>query len=125
MAKRQSTPTRPTSAAPRMTDEEFRAKGMVPFLRPSHVNEGEKLRLTGFNVRKDDQFVLEVVNAAGVPFNLGIRYGSPDHRIMFHAFHSQDFETWVGAVSVTIAPSTRGGEGFVNIKDASPDEPPF
>jgi len=107
-----------------MTDEEFRARGMVPFLRPTHVTDGEEMKLTGFNIRKDNQFIIEVTNRAGLAFNLGIRYGSPDHRVLFHGL-GETWESWRGSITVTIAPSTRGGEGFVNVKDASPDEPPF
>src|SRR4051812_41249143 len=85
MAKQQFRPKRE-----RMTDEQVRAQGFNPFVRPEHVSEGQRLKLTGFNRKKDqgtprEQIVCEVETEAGDTFDLGVRVGSPDHRILHKA----------------------------------------
>lgn len=120
MPRRPAQPERP-ARAPRLSDDALRSRGMVPFLRPEHVTEGEQLKLTGFNnERRDDgQIVCEVENRDGKRFNLGIRKGSPDHRQMHHGI-GPNFNAWNGHVSVTIAKGrTKDHPGFVNVVDAS------
>lgn len=120
MAKRPA-PAPPSRPVPgRLTDDQLRARNMMPFLRPNHVQENEQLRLTGFNnAREDNQIVCEVENEAGQSFNLGVRRGSPDHRVM-HKTLGADYNRWTGHVVVTISKArTSGHPGFVNIKDAS------
>lgn len=110
-----------TSTRPRMSDDELRNRGMMPYLRPEHVSEGESLRLTGFNNERanDGQIVCEVENREGKRFNLGIRKGSPDHRVMHHQI-GPDFTKWNGHVTVVIGKGrTAGHPGFVNVADAS------
>lgn len=133
MAKRPSTPapapqrqpnTRPTRE--RESEQSMRDRGITPFIRPEHVHDGEWLKLTGFNAIRErntdrEQFTCEVENENGTVFTLGIRNGSPDHRILHRRFGA-DFRSWVGAVQVTIGEGRKGGS-FVNVKDADTDSP--
>lgn len=141
MAKR--SPSRASAAPaarPRMTDDQLRAKGFVPFLRPEHCQDGEWFQLTGFNAlhmpgTEREQITCEVENENGNQFTLGVRQGSPDHRILHHAF-GKDWRGWAGSVQVTIADGRRRDANnnkvqFVNVKAAdtrppvwSADEPP-
>lgn len=124
MAKRQAPQGPQGPRGPRMSDDQLRARNMMPFLRPNHVTENEQLRLTGFNALRDqgtakEQIICEVENEAGTQFNLGIRMGSPDHRVM-HRNIGPDWRSWRGSVTVTIARGRVAGHpGFVNVKDAS------
>lgn len=125
MAKKATRPT--ATGKPRMSDDDVRSQGFNPFIRPEHVKEGQALKLTGFNRKKDigtprEQIVCEVETAAGDTFDLGVRTGSPDHRVLHRALGS-DWEKWHGAVIVTIR--QRDTVAFVNIASAEPDEPPF
>jgi hypothetical protein len=124
MAVRKRAPGAPEPA--KLTDEEYRAKGLVPFLRPGHVRDGEQLKLTGFNVvQPDGQIVCDVANAAGIMFRLGVREGSPDHRCLHYKLGPEP-KKWLGSVTIAIAPGrTPDHPGFVNVADAEPDEPPF
>lgn len=118
MAKRQT-------RRPRMDDADLRAKGFDPFLRPEHTKDGESFELTGFNSidrqNPREQFKVQVRNAKGETFMLGIREGSPDHRIV-HTALGGNYREWRGSVTVTIADGTKGGK-FVNVATASDDAP--
>jgi len=115
-----------------MSDDELRAKGFAPFLRPEHCAEGEWLMLTGFNAlykpgTEQEQITCEVENENGNQFKLGIRQGSPDHRILHHAF-GHDWRGWKGSVQVTIATGKRKADDgstvkFVNVKEADNQVP--
>lgn len=129
MAKRQA----PRNAqAPlkreRESDDSIRNRGLTPFLRPEHVAEGEWLKLTGFNsVRERDtdreQIVCEVENESGHTFSLGVRNGSPDHRVLHRTFGG-DHRRWIGGVKVTIAEGTKQrGTRFVNVAEADKTGP--
>jgi hypothetical protein len=106
----------------------MRARNLTPFLRPEHVISGESLKLTGFNAMRDrdtdrEQVICEVENEHGHTFSLGVRTGSPDHRILHRTF-GESFRQWRGTVTVTIAPGrTRDHAGFVNVKSADTDYP--
>lgn len=115
------------TARERESDESMRARNVTPFLRPEHVSDGEWLKLTGFNAMKDrdtdrEQYILEVENEHGHTFSLGIRTGSPDHRI-FHRSFGEAFRQWRGSVQVTIADGRRGDVQFVNVKAVDHDWP--
>jgi hypothetical protein len=123
MAKKQS---RPTSTArqerPRATDADIRAKGFTPFLRAEHVEDGEWLKLIGFNTLRDrdtdgEQVVCEVENEHGETFSLRIRMGSPDHRIVHRALGA-DWKRWSGGVRVKVVPGRERDRYFVNVSEA-------
>lgn len=111
--------------AQRESDEAMRARGVTPFLRPEHVQEGEVLMLTGFNyIGKDGQFCVTVAKPTNpdADFVLGIREGTPDHKKFFTAF-GNDHKSWApGNVTVTIGKGNRPGSdvSFVNVKDVEP-----
>ena len=125
--------TTPAPKSPgRMSDDDLRAQGFAPFLRPEHCAEGEWLQLTGFNAlfrtgTEQEQITCEVENENGNQFKLGIRRGSPDNRILFHAL-GKDWRQWEGSVQVTIATGKRPGANgtpvrFVNVKAADAHPP--
>jgi hypothetical protein len=83
--------------------------------------------LTGFNTLRDqgterEQITCEVENENGTRFSLGVRQGSPDHRILFHAL-GRDWRGWQGTVTVTIAQGRNADVSFVNVKAADRGEP--
>ncbi len=131
MAKRNSPPT-PVNAQPRLkptreSDEAIRARGLTPFLRPEHVIDGEWLKLTGFNAIKgrdtdDEQIICEVENEHGHTYSLGVRDGSPDHRIL-HRTLGTNPKRWAGGVKVTIANGRTAGAKFVNVAEADTHGP--
>lgn len=126
MAKRtpRETATRPAPARPRRSDDEIREQGFTPFLRPEHCKEGEWFRLSGFNQDDGNQIKVEVESEVGAAYTLGVRKGSPGHRIMHRAFGS-DIDGWRnGGVEIKLAPGTRGdGVVFVNVGRATHGEP--
>ena len=98
---------------------------MNPFLRPEHVKDGEALKLTGWSRLSPDQtqIIVEVENERGALFDLGIREGSPDHKIMFKAF-GRDWRKWpTGGILVSIVEGRKEGTSFVNIAGADVNEP--
>lgn len=107
----------------RPDDNAMRARGFTPFLRPEHTGNGEYFRLTGFNQDDGTQFKIEVANEKGDCYTLGVRKGSPSHRIMYHAL-GEDPLKWRGGVSIVLTPGTRGdGVVFVNVATADQEEP--
>jgi hypothetical protein len=113
------------STKPRMTDEQLRAQGFNPFLRPEHVGDGEVIALVGFNRKKDhgtskEQIVCEVQTEGGHVFDLGVRTGSPDHRAL-HRGLGADWSTWKG--SATVIHRERETVTFVNIANATVEFP--
>lgn len=109
------------------TEEAMRARGVIPFLRPTHVENREWLKLTGFNARfkpgtDQEQIACEVENENGTFFTLGVRDGSPDHRVLFRALGS-NWKTWSGSVQVTIVTGRNGDTQFVNVMAADPEPP--
>ena len=125
MAKKQTNPT-PANGR-RESDASIRARGVTPFLRPEHVATGEWLKLTGFNAMKDrdtdrEQIICEVENENGESFSLGVRTGSPDHRVLHRTF-GNDFRKYAGSVKVKIVDGRTRGTQFVNVAAASADVP--
>jgi hypothetical protein len=127
MAKRNM--KRPTERRPPPNDDAMREKGFSPFLRPEHTRENEWFLMTGWNVigldsKKLPQIKIELQNEQGQNFVLGVREGSPDHRILFHAFGSQDYRAWPkGAIKVKVVAGTQGDMRFINVAEADPDPP--
>lgn len=116
----------PDAPRPRVSDDELRQRGFTPFLRPEHTTEGDVLALTGFNSIRDanterEQILCEVETEGGQKFTLGIRQGSPDHRVMHHALGAS-WRMWKGSVTITLADGRKGGR-FCNVKAASRQEP--
>lgn len=122
MARKTTTP--PTTRGPRISDEQMRARGMTPFLRPEHVSKDiPEFRMTGFNRKGNDgQFLCDVERGDGDIFTLGIREGSPDHRVLFNAFGG-DYTRWTGTVAVKIVNGRQAGTQFVNVESASKSAP--
>lgn len=121
-----STAPNPNAPRPRVSDEELRKKGFTPFLRPEHVTEGDIAMLTGFNSIRDantekEQILCEIELENGHKFTLGVRQGSPDHRILHHAL-GHNWRMWRGSVGITIGKGRQGGV-FCNVKDANRNEP--
>jgi hypothetical protein len=120
--------TTPVNSKPRReSDEAIRARGVTPFLRPEHVRTGEVLKLTGFNsVRERDtdreQIVCEVENEIGESFSLGVRSGSPDHRVLHRAL-GPDSRKWIGSVEVKIVDGRQRDTQFVNVVSADRGAP--
>ena len=111
----------------RPSDEEIRARGFSPFLRPEHTVEGEIFQLTGWTNKHTDgrQIIVEVENSKGLTFSLGVRIGSPDHRVLFKAL-GVDWALWAGSIIVTIVDGQRNNMKFVNVHSAyaHPDHVP-
>jgi hypothetical protein len=123
MAKREAPASVP--GKPRKTDDQVREEGFTPFIRPEHTKTGEAFRVTGWNKPHADgqQYIVEIANAKGVEFSLGVRIGSPDHKILHKAL-GPDFMKWQGGLIVEIRQGNRGtGVGFVNVAAASKGDP--
>lgn len=126
MAKktRETATRQPSPARARRSDDELREQGFTPFLRPEHCKDGEWFRLTGFNQDDGQQYKAEVANESGTTYTLGIRKGSPSHRIMHHTFGGS-IDAWKnGGIEVKLVPGNRGdGVVFVNVGSAAHGEP--
>lgn len=108
----------------------MRERGFSPFMRPEHIeNPNEWFMMTGWNVPGPDskgrtQIKIEVENEKGARFVVGVREGSPDHRVLFHAFGSADHTKWPkGAIKFKAVPGTRGDVRFINVAEADVDPP--
>lgn len=131
MAKRQRRPAGPPTSGnngapnrPRKTDDQVRAEGYTPFLRPEHTKNGAAFSVTGWNTEHRDgkQIIVEVMDEDGVKFSLGIRKGSPDHRILHQALGS-DWANWRGGLIVEFRKGTVGDMEFVNVASADTNDP--
>ncbi len=126
MAKRQPR-NRPASDRPAPDDAAMRAKGFAPFMRPEHIsNPNEWFLLTGWNVAEPEkkQIKVEIENEKGDTFVLGVREGSPDHRLLFRTFGAETREWRNGGLKVKAVEGSRGdGARFVNIAEADPNPP--
>lgn len=130
MAKRQrrtGPPTNGASAAPgraRKTDEEVRRDGYTPFLRPEHTKSGAAFSVTGWNTEHRDksQYIVEVMDEDGQTFSLGVRIGSPDHRVLQKALGS-DWRNWKGGLIVEFRKGKVGDMEFVNVASADTNDP--
>jgi hypothetical protein len=102
----------------------LREQGFTPFLRPEHTREGEWFRLTGFNQDDGNQIKVEVESEVGAAYTLGVRKGSPGHRIMHRTFGPGPASWANGGVQIKLVPGTRGdGVVFVNVAAAQHGEP--
>lgn len=124
MAKKQAQTTEQGTRRP-VDDQAIRARGGVPFLRAEHIGlrGREWFELTGLNVMKhrdtdNEQVNCEIRNQRGELFQIGIRWGSPDHRRMHHAFGSE-WRRWSGAVLMAAARGDRPGQIFVNVAECA------
>lgn len=124
MAKRQA---RQQTDRPAPDDAAMRAKGFAPFMRPEHITHpNEWFLLTGWNVPDPAkrQIKVEIENDKGETFTLGVREGSPDHRLLFRTFGSNHLEWKNGSVKVKAVEGTRGdGARFVNIAELDENPP--
>lgn len=129
MAKRMRRTGPPTTderrpGAPRKTDEQVRADGFTPFLRPEHTKSGAWFSITGWNTEHRDkmQYIVEVQDEDGELFSLGVRIGSPDHRTLQKALGA-DWKNWRGGLSVEFRKGNRGDMEFVNVASADKADP--
>lgn len=111
------------------------SSGYNPFLKVEHVNESgpTRLDLTGWvrrtTGRYGPQIVIEVVNKRdGRTYDLGIKEGSPNHRMMFRGM-GMDEKKWAGYIIVEIGTfKMRGGRESnraIDIREVQADNPPF
>jgi hypothetical protein len=121
MAKRQGPPS---GAKQRKTDDQVRQDGFTPFLRPEHTKNGAHFNVTGWNTAHKDgkQYIVEVQDEAGELYSMGVRIGSPDHRILQKALGA-DWANWKGGLSVQIRKGNQGDVSFVNVATADKAQP--
>lgn len=116
----------PPSRVPKRakTDDQVREEGFTPFLRAEHTKEGEAFALTGWNKEHADgqQIICEVENAEGTQYSLGVRKGSPDHRVLHKALGA-DWQNWRGGLTVTLRAGKQGDMVFVNVAAADKSDP--
>jgi hypothetical protein len=130
MAKRQRRTFPPSSdgtkavGRPRKTDEQVRAEGFTPFLRPEHTKSGAWFSITGWNTEHRDkqQIIVEVQDEDGIKFSFGVRIGSPDHRVLHQALGA-DWKSWTGGLSVEFRKGNKGDVEFVNVATADRADP--
>ena len=102
----------------------MRAEGFTPFLRPEHTKSGAAFSVTGWNTEHRDgkQYIVEVMDEDGQKFSLGVRKGSPDHRVLHQALGPDPFK-WKGGLIVEFRKGNIGDMEFVNVASADTMDP--
>lgn len=80
--------------------------------------------MTGWNTEHRDgqQYIVEVMDEDGVKFSMGVRKGSPDHRILHNAL-GPDWQKWKGGLIVEFRKGKVGDMEFVNVASADTMDP--